>query len=68
LQGYLEKIYDDLPPAKDGGTNEIYVMRFKIDKGKKEEFLKKARKMNDRRRNLLGGGKPRRRRPVDNRQ
>ena len=49
LQGFLEKIYDDLPPAQDDGSNEIYVMCFKIKEGKEEEFLKKARKMNDRR-------------------
>jgi hypothetical protein len=49
LQGYLEQIIDDLPPAQDGGSNEIYLMRFKITEGKEEEFLKEARKMNDRR-------------------
>ena len=49
LQDYLEQIFDDLPPAQDGGTNEIYLMRYKIKEGKEEEFLEKARKMNDRR-------------------
>jgi hypothetical protein len=37
LQGYREQIYDGLPPAQDGGVNEVYVMRFEItkDKGKR---------------------------------
>jgi hypothetical protein len=49
LQGYLDQIYDDLPPAQDGGANEVYVMRFEITKGKEEDVLKEARKINDRR-------------------
>jgi hypothetical protein len=49
LQGYLEQIFKDLPLAQVGGRNEIYLMRFEIKKGKEEEFLKEARKINDRR-------------------
>ena len=49
LQGYLEQIFKDLPLAQVGGRNEIYLMRLEIKKGKEEEFLKEARKINDRR-------------------
>jgi hypothetical protein len=49
LQGYHKKIYDGLPAAEDDGRYEIYVLRFEVLKGMKDEFLKLARSINDRR-------------------
>jgi hypothetical protein len=42
LQGYLEQIYNGLPKAQNDGRNEVYVMRFRITKGREDEFLKDA--------------------------